>query len=127
MKKVNNVIRSTNRASNLIEAKRLEPKPKKTKSPAMPAKPAAMPAGKGSGVRKGGVLIQDKSKKKLEPAKKSDVIKSLETMRKSPVNAGPLKPTVKPNSMAEKRNKRTYVMPKSKSTAKPKRMAQKGR
>jgi hypothetical protein len=99
---------------NKIESKRLEPKPTR-------AKPPAMPSGKGSGVGKGkkGVLIQDKSKKKLEPAPVTRDKKPLATMRKNPVNAGPLKPTVKRNSMAEKQNKKVYVTPKPKSTAKP--------
>jgi hypothetical protein len=93
------------------------------KSPAMPSRASQVGRKKG----KPGVLIRTPKKKSdVEKEKRLDTIskstssrKPLETMRKSPVNAGPLKPTVKPNSMAEKRNKRTYVMPKSKSTAKP--------
>ena len=107
--------KNSNSASNSIEAKRLLPKP----APTSRAKPAAMPSGKGSGVGKGsgkkGVLIQDKSKKKLEPAPVTRGKKPLATVRKSPVNAGPLKLTRNQNSMLEKQKEMQYkITPKPK-------------
>jgi hypothetical protein len=102
--------KNSNSVMNKIESKRLEPKPTR-------AKPAAMPSGKGSGVGKvsgNGKATQQNPASPMLPKKGNK-----KTMRKSPVNAGPLKPTVKRNSMAEKQNKKVYVTPKPKSTAKP--------
>jgi len=112
--------KNSNSASNSIEAKRLLPKP----APTSRAKPAAMPAGKGSG--KKGVLIQDKSKKKLEPAPVTRGKKPLATVRKSPVNAGPLKLTRNQNSMLEKQKEMQYkITPKPKAKPVDKKMGKK--
>jgi hypothetical protein len=94
------------------------------KSPAMPSRASQVGRKKG----KPGVLIRTPKKKSdVEKEKRLDTIrkstssrKPLEAMRKSGrVNAGPLRSEIKPNSMEKKGNKRTYVIPKPKSTAKP--------
>jgi hypothetical protein len=110
-----NLKKNSNSAMNKIEAKRLEPKPTRAKPPAMPA---GKPSGKSSGTSKGsgkkGVLV-------ASPGKKTNGTTTTAKPKKplNAVNAGPLKTTPKPNSMADKANRKNYVAPKPKKTEKP--------